>query len=179
VDTVALHLLLKKATMLLVTSEGKINKLDQYICHRCNKPTYFDSEERQTPGQIIGNCVKHIPNPDIEKLFNEARACYSISAYTSSVMCCRKLLMNISVSEGAEEGKKYIDYVNYLNDNNYIPPNGKRWVDLIRKLGNEANHEIEFKNQKDAIRILSFTEMLLKFIYELPGIMKESEIKTE
>src|SRR5690606_5267436 len=103
------------------------------------------------------------------------KSCFSISAYTSSVMCCRKLLMNISVSEGAKEGKNFTDYVNYLNDNNYIPPNGKKWVDSIRKLGNEANHKIEFKSQKDTQRILSFTEMLLRFIYELPGIMEESE----
>lgn len=146
-----------------------------YICHKCEKPTFFDRSGNQTPGPIIGNPVKHIPDPDVEKLFNEAKSCFSISAYTSSVMCCRKLLMNISVSEGAKEGKSFVDYVNYLNDNNYIPPNGKKWVDTIRKLGNEANHKIEFKNQEDAKRILNFTEMLLRFIYELPGIMKETE----
>ena len=146
-----------------------------YICHKCDKPTFFDYHDNQTPGPIIGNPVRHIPNADIDNLFNEAKSCFSISAYTSAVMCCRKLLMNISVSEGAKEGKNFTDYVNYLNDNNYIPPNGKKWVDSIRKLGNEANHKIEFKTQKDAERILNFTEMLLRFIYELPGIMEESE----
>jgi len=146
-----------------------------YICHSCEKPTYFDYNGRQTPGPLIGNKVKHIPNSDVEDLFNEAKSCFSIGAYTSSVMCCRKLLMNISVSEGAKEGTNFSDYVNYLNDNNYIPPNGKKWVDSIRKLGNQANHKIEFKSLKDAERILNFTEMLLRFIYELPGIMDDSE----
>jgi len=145
-----------------------------YMCHKCSKPTFFDYDNNQIPGPLIGNPVKHIPNPDIDKLFKEAKSCFSIGAYTSSVMCCRKLLMNISVSEGAKEGKGFVDYVNYLNDNNYIPPNGKAWVDSIRKLGNEANHKIEFKNQKDAKRILNFTEMLLRFIYKLPGIMQET-----
>ena len=83
--------------------------------------------------------------------------------------------MNISVSVGAEEGKGFVEYVNYLNEKNYIPPNGKEWVDSIRTLGNEANHKIEFKSKEDANRIITFTEMLLKFIYELPGIMKETE----
>ena len=147
-----------------------------YICHKCTKPTFFDvTTGTQTPGPIIGNPVKHIPDVDVENLFIEAKSCYSISAYTSSVMCCRKLLMNISVAEGAKEGKNFTDYVNYLNDNNYIPPNGKKWVDSIRKLGNEANHNIEFKSQIEAERILNFTEMLLRFIYELPGIMETPE----
>lgn len=148
-----------------------------YICHKCKKPTFFDTHGTQTPGVLTGNHVKHIPVEDIEKMYNEARICYSVGAFTSSVMCCRKLLMNISVSEGAQEGKNFVEYVNYLNDNNYISPNGKGWVDSIRKLGNEANHKIDFKTKEDAARIINFTEMLLRFIYELPGIMKESEIK--
>lgn len=94
-------------------------------------------------------------------------------------MCCRKLLMNISVSEGAKEGASFGQYVTYLEENNYIPPNGKKWVDSIRKLGNEANHKIEFKTPKEAERILKFTEMLLRFIYEMPGIMEETEIQTD
>ena len=79
--------------------------------------------------------------------------------------------MNIAVSEGAKEGKSFVDYVNYLNDNNYIPPKGKAWVETIRKLGNEANHSIDFKTTDEAKLILTFTEMLLKFIYEMPGLM--------
>ena len=150
-----------------------------YICHSCDKPTFFDYNKNQTPGPIIGSLVKYIPKEEVENLFNEAKACFSISAFTSSVMCCRKLLMNISVSEGAKEGASFGQYVTYLEENNYIPPNGKKWVDSIRKLGNEANHKIEFKTPQEAERILKFTEMLLRFIYELPGIMEETEIQTD
>jgi hypothetical protein len=148
-----------------------------YICHTCGNPTYFDKNGNQTPGALIGNNINHIPDQNIEKLYKEARICFSSGAYTSLVMCCRKLLMNISVNQGASEGKNFVEYVNYLNDNNYIPPNGKEWVDSIRKLGNEANHKIEFKSKEDAIRIATFTEMLLRFIYELPGIMNDTQNK--
>lgn len=150
-------------------------KSNIYICHECKKPTFFDDNNIQTPGPLIGNPVNHIPSEDVESLFNEAKACFSIGAFTSSVMCCRKLLMNLSVSEGAKEGASFSQYVTYLEEKNYIPPNGKKWVDSIRKLGNEANHKINFKTPKEAERILKFTEMLLRFIYELPGIMKISE----
>ena len=143
-----------------------------YICHKCYKATFFDSEGEQTPGYSIGSSVKFISLKEVEDLYEEARRCFSINAFTSSVMCCRKLLMNISASEGAKEGLSYAEYVSYLDTNNYIPPKGKEWVDKIRKLGNEANHSIEFKTKEDASLILNFTEMLLRFIYEMPGLMQ-------
>jgi hypothetical protein len=129
------------------------------------------------PGPIFGQPIKHITDKNVENLYNEARSCYTINAFTSCVMCCRKLLMNISVSEGAEAGKSFVEYVNYLNDNNYIPPKGKGWPDEIRKLGNGANHSIEFNTEAQSKLILIFTEMLLKFIYELPGLLGGSSDK--
>lgn len=144
------------------------------ICHTCSTPTFFSVDNEQTPGSSIGREVRHIPNDSVAELFREAKECFSISAYTASVMLARKLLMNLSVSFGAKEGGSFASYVDYLNDNGYIPPNGKEWVDSIRRLGNSANHKIEFKTKPEAERIIGFTEMLLRFTYELPGIMKET-----
>ncbi|MFC3906646.1 DUF4145 domain-containing protein [Clostridium disporicum] len=105
-------------------------------------------------------------------IYNEARGCYSVNAYTATVLSCRKILMNIACNEGAEEGKSFIKYIDYLNDKGYIPPNGREWVDIIRKLGNEATHKLETKNEEDAKLALNFTGMLLKFIYELPSMLR-------
>ena len=77
--------------------------------------------------------------------------------------------MNISVSQGAEENQNFLAYVAYLGDNGYVPPNGKMWVDHIRKKANEATHEIPHMERGDAIDLITFSEMLLKFIYEFPN----------
>jgi len=77
--------------------------------------------------------------------------------------------MNIAVAQGAKEGLKFIEYVEYLANNGYIPPNGKTWVDHIRRKGNEATHEISLMTQTDAEELVSFVEMLLKFVYEFPS----------
>ena len=106
-------------------------------------------------------------------LYNEARNCTGAGAYTSAVLSCRKLLMHIAVSKGAETGKKFIEYVQYLSDQNYIPPDAKSWVDHIRAKGNEANHEIVIMREEDAKDLLSFIEMLLKIIFEFPGQHKK------
>jgi len=77
--------------------------------------------------------------------------------------------MHIAVQQKAEPGKSFIHYVEFLADNGYVPSNGKGWVDHIRKKGNEANHEIVLMKKEDAIELISFAEMLLKFIYEFPA----------
>ena len=77
--------------------------------------------------------------------------------------------MNIAVQQGATEGLKFIEYVDFLAANGFIPPNGKGWVDHIRKKGHEATHEIALMVQADAEELISFSEMLLKFIYEFPS----------
>ena len=83
--------------------------------------------------------------------------------------------MNIAVSKGAGEGKKFTEYVDYLNGKGYIPPNGKAWVDYVRKKGNEATHEIKIMASEDAEELITFIEMLLRFIYEFPSIIKNKK----
>jgi len=77
--------------------------------------------------------------------------------------------MNIAVAQGADPGKSFVEYVEYLASYGYVPPKGKGWVDHIRKKGNEANHEIAVMSRPDAEELISFTEMLLKFIFEFPS----------
>jgi len=143
-----------------------------YICHFCLKPTYFDNEGNQIPSYSYGNKVNNIPDKKVDSLYNEARNCTSCNAYTASILCCRKLLMNIAVSKGASEGLKFYEYVDYLSKEGYVPPDGKDWVDQIRKKGNEATHEISIMKKEDAEELITFIEMLLKFIYEFPAIIK-------
>lgn len=125
----------------------------------------------QFPGFIFGNPVEKLPQ-NIEALYNEARECVKANAYTASVLTCRKLLMNIAVDKGASGGMNFIEYIEYLSNKNFIPPDGKAWVDRIRQRGNEANHEIVLMIKEDSEELIIFIEMLLKFIYEFPGKIK-------
>lgn len=77
--------------------------------------------------------------------------------------------MHIAVEQGAGPNLEFVKYVDYLVDNHFAPPNSKSWVDQIRKHGNEANHEIVIKTIDDALEVLTFLEMLLRFIYEFPA----------
>ncbi len=141
-----------------------------YFCSHCGQPTYFDEREEQFPGVKFGNDVMHLPR-EIEQLYGEARGAMSAKAYTPAVLACRKILMNVGVSLGAKTGDSFVSYVQFLADEGYVPPNGKHWVDHIRTKSNEANHEITLMSKEEAERLITFVEMMLKFIYELPNVV--------
>lgn len=147
------------------TLEGEQARI--YVCPHCARPTFFH-RGMQLPDVAPGDEVQHVPD-GVHSLYNEARKCVASSCYTASVLACRKLLMNIAVTEGAQEGLRFVEYIDYLAGNGYVPPKGRGWVDHIRKKGNEATHEITAMNHDDATELVVFLEMLLKFIYEFPA----------
>jgi hypothetical protein len=92
-----------------------------------------------------------------------------VNAYTASVMCCRKLLMRVAVSEGAEGNKSFAYYVWYLAEEGHIPPKATTWVDRIKHKGTDANHEIDLMGRDDAEQLIKFSEMLMRIMYEYPA----------
>lgn len=143
-----------------------------YICPHCENPTAFINGEYgeydQIPGPVCGNDVESLPE-DVAALYSEARRCVQYTAYTAAILAMRKLLMNVAVNLGADDDRSFAFYVGYLDENHYIPPNAKCWVDALRKYGNEATHEIHVMSGSDARRMLDFAEMLLKIVYEFPS----------
>ena len=148
-----------------------------YLCHVCNAPTVFDPYGNQIPGPLIGREINEISDPLVKEMYLESRKCFSTNSYTSSVMICRKLIMNLAVSKGAKTNLNFNEYVEYLGNNGYVPPDGKEWINHIRIKGNEANHEIAIMKKEDAEDIIKFLEMLLVFIYEFPARMRELKPK--
>ena len=143
-----------------------------YVCHLCFSPTYFGPDGKQTPGSVFGGPVEGIPVESVQRLYDEARNATASASYTAAVLSCRKLLMHIAVAKGADEGKSFVEYVEYLAAKSYVPPDARDWVDHIRAKGNEANHQIVIMGKDDAEDLISFCEMLLKVIYEFPAAVK-------
>jgi len=139
------------------------------VCPQCSCPTFVYPESGSPfPSAPFGAVVKHVPS-EVASLYAEARDCAAQGSHTACVLICRKLLMHISVAQGAAAGLTFMAYVEHLSASGYVPPNGKHWVDHIRKKGNEANHEIVIMGDTEAKELLGFIEMLLRFIYEFPN----------
>jgi hypothetical protein len=156
-----------------IATDGNSNVGAIYICSHCGEPTYFKIfngiKVSQTPGGSYGNPVLHVPEP-LNTLYEEARRDYSHNAYTSTVLVCRKILMHVAVDkESTLAGKSFKECVDWLGSSRYTPPGADKWIDKIRKKGNEANHEINIMEQTSAAELITYCEMLLKLIYEFPN----------
>jgi uncharacterized protein DUF4145 len=143
------------------------------VCPNCNRPSYLEGPI-QVPGALPGRPVAELPS-DVDSLYAEARSAIASRAHTAAVLAFRKLLMHLAVAEGAAEGLSFIQYVEYLDGKGFVPPKGKGWVDHIRTKGNEANHEIVLMTKDDAERLCTFTEMLLRFMYEFPNLVPPAQ----
>lgn len=112
-----------------------LGKASIWFCNVCSQPTYIDPDRKQIPAPRFGADLKTVPADGLQQLYNEARDCSTVGAYTACVMACRKVLMNLAVREGADEGLSFVDYVDYLDKNGYTPKKGKEWVNRIAKWG--------------------------------------------
>ena len=146
------------------------------ICPQCNSPTFFSAKGQQVPGRLHGGHVMGIGD-DIEALYKEARQSFAANAFTGAVMLCRKILMNVSVKKDAKEGLRFAEYVKWLVDKGYVPTGSEGWVTYIKNRGNEANHEIDPMTEEDARSIISFTEHLLRNMFELPNLIPSSALE--
>lgn len=130
-----------------------------YICPACGRPS-FKEYSVMTPGATYGELILNLPDT-VQSLYDEARNSYQAGAFTGVILICRKVLANIAVYYGADDGESFVHYVDYLVDNGYVPEKSREWVDNIRTEGNSATHNQTAKNKDDAQRILDFVQMLL------------------
>ncbi|MCX6704604.1 MAG: DUF4145 domain-containing protein [Candidatus Woesebacteria bacterium] len=117
---------------------------------------------------------------DIGKIYEELRLTVKEGAYTATILMGRKLIMHLAVDVAeAKEGETFISYLDHLQKSGYIPPSGKRWLEYLKDLGNEKNHEIKIGNSDEAEKIIKFVEVLLIFMYEFPNELPESTPKEQ
>jgi len=146
------------------------------ICPACFKPTHISDwsngrPTRQIPGILVGDDVQHLP-PDVEAVYGEARKAMTVEAYTGAAHLCRKILMNVAVSQGAKEKETFQVYVDYLEQNHYFPKGSMKWVDHIRHKGNDAAHHLGPVSKADAVELINFVDVLLKQVFEFPALMQ-------
>ncbi|WP_051436761.1 DUF4145 domain-containing protein [Brachyspira alvinipulli] len=136
-----------------------------YICHKCNAPNIFNRDGDPIIKPPYGKNIDKLPN-EIREAYNEARKCMQVGAYTAASMILRKILMNVAVSEGKEEGDTFKNYIDYLDNEGIIHKKQKGLINKVREIGNEANHEIKSVSEEDAQYIFKLIEHLLLNNYE-------------
>ena len=151
------------------SSDGNIKWL---LCTNCDDGSIISKNNMLLPSTPFGPDIQGLPS-EILAAYDEARGCYSIKAYTSCELMCRKILMHVGVDKGYAEGKPFVEYIDYIESKNYITPIMKPWVDLIREHGNSSTHKLMPPDAERSESTLMFTAELLKIVYEMEHIAKK------
>lgn len=116
---------------------------------------------------------------DVELAWREALADLGVGSYTSAVMMCRKILFHVAVEKKLKPkdskgfAPTFVQVLSHLEREGFITPPIKPWVEHIKDVGNEANHDLAPISKDDAERVATFTRQLLVTTYEMPHRMRE------
>jgi hypothetical protein len=105
----------------------------------------------------------------------------SVAAHNAAIMLCRKLLLHLGIRAGlpakdkSNRSPSFERAIKHLVDEGCVRKMMQPWVDQIRKVGNEANHELPQVTSEQAEMVARFTQQLLMMTYEYPSALDEVE----
>lgn len=146
-----------------------------FLCSSCRQGSVLNFDVVEPPSRPLRTPVG-LPESDLA-VWEEARGSLGVRAYTGTVMLCRKLLFHTAVNKGLAEKKAnghapgYMEAVRHLEKVGVITAVMRTWVDQIKDIGNDANHELNPITEKQALDVATFTEQLLRLAYEMEALM--------
>lgn len=93
-------------------------------------------------------------------------------------MMCRKMLFHLAVTNGLpaksanNHAPNFAQAVKHLEAEGIITIRMRPWVDRIRDIGNDANHEVEAISPVQAMDVARFTEQLLRLSFEMDALVQ-------
>lgn len=178
----------------VVASQKAPNTNDWYntlaVCGACSKPVCFQARSGNTgssptnvegdlhpnwhlsavwPARTISTAPLHTPE-SVCRRFLEGEDAYRRESWNAAVAMYRSAL-DIATKglDGVPDKITFFKRLEWLHKEHRITPDIRSWADHVRVEGNEALHDPEDFTQEDARPLRLFTEMFLKYVFELPG----------
>jgi hypothetical protein len=98
-----------------------------------------------------------------EDAFNRGNWNSAVAMYRSALDIATKSMKDIP------KNKNFYERLQWLHDENRITADIRAWADHVRIEGNNALHDPEDFVEDDAKPLRLFTEMFLRYVFELPG----------
>jgi hypothetical protein len=116
---------------------------------------------------------QHTP-PSVKTRFEEGEDAFTRKKWNSAVAMYRSALdIATKAMDGPPKDVTFFKRLEWLHDNHAITPDIRSWADHVRVEGNAALHDPEQFNEQDAKALRFFTEMFLRYVFELPGAVRE------
>ncbi|WP_324787115.1 DUF4145 domain-containing protein [Streptomyces sp. H51] len=106
-----------------------------------------------------------IPEP-LRRQHEEAHRCFSVKAYTATVVMVRRTLEGVSIDQGVTKRAPLIRMLEELKESGKIDGRLLEWSQALRLLGNEGAHYSDKPvTQDDATDALALAEALMDYLY--------------
>ena len=140
---------------------------------------HFEKFFETYPVPSKSSAPKFTPD-DIASDFYEAKTSLNHGNFKAACMMARSTVETAVVSMGATKGGLK-GKIKELADKNIITQSLAEWADEVKEIGNDATHMAERGSspptQADAEDAVRFTEMLLMYMFTLPGMIAERRRK--
>lgn len=140
------------------------------ICNACQMPVLvLNNGMRIYPAPLPTPTEKDIPEL-IRLDLNEAKVCFSSSAYRAAAVMARRAMQVAAVDKGATTDK-LVSQIHELQQAGKITTDLKDWADAVRWVGNDAAHPNGVQVTKDdAEDVIQLAEQFLHVLYVAPAL---------
>jgi len=122
-----------------------------------------------------------LPEPTDERIpehirndLDEAKKCFSISAYRACAVMARRAIQNACIDKGCNPDDRLVNQIEELFKKGIITMEMKDWATVVRWVGNDAAHPSNPEvTREDAEDILNLAEQLFHILYVAPAIAEE------
>ena len=114
----------------------------------------------------------HTPRP-VKIRYEEGEDAFERGKWNSAVAMYRSALdIATKGMDGVPKGT-FFERLKWLHEHHAITPDIHSWATHVRVEGNAALHDPEEFSEDDAKALRFFTEMFLRYVFELPGAVRE------
>jgi hypothetical protein len=157
-----------------VCEEAIVIKFDQsgFLSWAAGQSSTKPAIEQFYPAAVALNSPSHCPDNVSTFYLQGMRALQRGDFDPAGMMFRRTLEASLKRLSPGSTGSLY-HRINELSGDLGVTPAMKEWAHAIRQLGNDAAHEEEPVDQAHAEALQGFTEMFLRYTFEMPGKLKE------
>lgn len=126
--------------------------------------------------------IKNLTGTNLN-IFKQIQFCANYRKWESVILLSRILIMHVAIEKSAQQNQKFFEYIEYLHKKHILKPQFIKLLNLIRKWGNELNHEYNTfsdENQKTNEQVaklcIEIVIDILNHLYKYKNL--ESEIES-
>tara|TARA_B100000315_G_scaffold227984_1_gene236318 strand:+ start:1137 stop:1814 length:678 start_codon:yes stop_codon:yes gene_type:complete len=153
------------------TGETNIQHRDVRVHEHLNKSPGDFQITAFYPTPDIPDAPEHLPE-NVEQFFNEAIDNLKTGPNAAGAMLRKSVDVGLKIIAPKVKGT-FFQRIDKLAEDGKITTDLAKWAHKVRLEGNDASHEVDPFKPEEAEKLYRFTDLLLRYLFTLPGMLEE------